>query len=83
MYWRQMYLFFDIVSDYFVLCYTCTKKSSDLETNGQLLVGGVTASQSKTNKSDKIQKQAGTELGKAQPKLGLGKIVAKSHNFGQ
>ena len=30
-----------------------------------------------------IGEQAGTELGKAQPKLGLGKIVAKSHNFGQ
>ena len=29
-----------------------------------------------------IVKPAGTELGKAQPKLGLGKIVAKLHNFG-
>ena len=28
-------------------------------------------------------RQAGTELGKAQPKLGLGKVVAKLHNFGQ
>ena len=30
-----------------------------------------------------LKKQAGTELGKAQPKLGLGKVVAKLHNFGQ
>ena len=51
-------------------------------------VGGVfqlsiLSPQSKLDRTGLRQKQAGTELGKAQPKLGLGKIVAKLYNFCQ
>lgn len=43
----------------------------------------ISHSDNKTITRDKVKTQAGTELGKAQPKLRFGNIVAKLYNLCQ